>query len=192
MKLNDQVKVWSIFIRLFHWALVVLFVMEFIIEDDLIKLHTTIGYVIISLLVLRILYGFVGDRYARFSDFIYAPGTVLNYTKSVFTFSARRYIGHNPAGGIMIILMIIVLISTVVTGVLTLPYADQPREYFPIIGLLPYWVFSSAEDFHEVLADISLFLVVIHLTGVLVESVLHEENLIGSMLSGRKKTNISE
>ena len=187
--MNEQVKVWTVLIRLFHWLLVALFIFAFISEDEFDDLHFLSGYSILFLLVFRIFYGFFGNKYARFSGFIYSPRAVINYIKSVFSFDAKRYLGHNPAGGVMVLVIIMALFATIFTGMVALPYEDRPAELSSIFSVLPYWFLSEAEELHELFADFSLFLVVVHITGVLIESVLHQENLIRSMLTGRKNSN---
>lgn len=180
-----KVKVWGLFVRIFHWLLVVLFFMEFLVDHDSNELHSFLGYSILLLLALRILYGFTSSQYARFSNFIYSPRVALNYIVSVFNFSAKRYIGHNPAGGMMIVVMIVLLVATVISGVLSLPYGER-TGVLSIINIFPTWLLAVAEETHELLTKLSLFLVAIHVTGVLIESILHQENLIGSMITGRK------
>ena len=183
---EGQVKVWDIFIRTFHWVLVLTFVIAYVTEDDSMTLHSYAGYIMLALLLLRILYGFVGTRYARFSDFIYAPRTAVLYVKDVFLFRPKRYMGHNPAGGLMIIVMLLSLIATCITGMMALAVEENQGPFVEYISFFPVWFVSLSEDLHELLAHFSLFLVAIHLTGVIVESIVHGENLMMSMINGRK------
>ena len=184
--MDHQIKVWDIFIRSFHWVLVLLFSLEFLVDDDFFEIHSTIGYVILGLLLTRIIYGFVGSRYARFSNFIYSFNEIIDYLVSAFNFSAKRFVGHNPAGGAMVLLLIFALLLTSFTGLLALGFEERQGPLVPILDYFPFWVFAMSEDLHEALAYMTLLLVIVHVTGVLIESIVHGENLIRSMITGRK------
>jgi len=184
--MEHQIKVWDIFIRSFHWVLVILFSLEFLIDDDFLELHSTIGYIILGLLLTRIIYGFLGSEYARFSNFIYNIDEIFTYVKSVFNFKAKRFIGHNPAGGAMVLILIAALLLTSFTGLLALGFEERQGPLVPVLDYFPFWVFSVAEELHEAFAYVTMLLVIIHVTGVLIESIVHGENLIRSMITGRK------
>ncbi len=115
--MSDTVYVWDRFVRTFHWALVLLFVTSYITGEEEHWLHVYSGYAIATLVVLRILWGFTGSTHARFRDFVYAPGRVLEYLKALATGrKPARYLGHNPAGGMMVLVMLIALCCTAVSG----------------------------------------------------------------------------
>ena len=131
MKGNLQtVKVWDPFVRFFHWTLVFCIIGQFITAEDFQNVHVILGYVIIGLVLSRILWGFIGTKYARFNDFLYRPSTTIRYLKSLFNGRPEHYIGHNPAGGLMIIVLLLSLLVTTFTGLMTLgsegkgPFAD--------------------------------------------------------------------
>ena len=113
------IKVWDLFVRVFHWSLVLAILSQLITADDFQPIHVRIGYFIIVLLVLRIIWGFIGTRHARFTDFLYPPTAVLAYLKGLFRGTARRYDGHNPAGGAMVVALLVALTLTTLTGLLT-------------------------------------------------------------------------
>jgi len=115
----QTIKVWDLFVRVFHWALVAAILSQLITAEDFQSLHVRVGYGIILLLVLRIIWGFVGTRHARFRDFLYPPADILTYLKGLFQGTARRYTGHNPAGGAMVVALLVVLSLTTSTGLLT-------------------------------------------------------------------------
>jgi len=169
------VKVWDAFVRLFHWALVASFTVAFLSgeERDLRMLHCWAGYAAASLVALRILWGVIGTHYARFSQFVHGPKTVLNYLKSVVTGREARYLGHNPAGGVMIVLLLLAITGLSLTGHLLTTDA--------------FWGSTTMEEIHEVLANGILALVVLHVSGVIVESLRHRENLVRAMITGKKK-----
>ena len=96
------IKVWDPFVRVFHWSLVALFATAYVTGDDAARVHIAAGYAIAGLLALRVVWGLVGPRHARFSDFLRPPGEALAYLREAMLLRARRHVGHNPAGGLMI------------------------------------------------------------------------------------------
>ncbi|MCC8991096.1 MAG: cytochrome b/b6 domain-containing protein, partial [Streptococcus sp.] len=150
-------------------------------------LHVWAGYTLAGLLLFRLIWGFVGPRYARFSDFVYGPRTVFTYVINVLTLRAPRHLGHNPAGGLMIIILLLSLAVTVTTGLL---WYGADKGLGPLAGLL---VNSSDdaieifEELHEFFANFTVILVIGHLIGVVWESLLHRENLARAMITGRKR-----
>ncbi len=169
-----MIKVWDPFVRLFHWSLVASFVVAYATGDEIEKVHVAAGYTIAGLVVARILWGFIGPRYARFSNFVRPPGEVLRYVRAMLLLRAPRYVGHNPAGGAMIIALLAALIGTCVTGYMMTTDA--------------YWGTKWVEQVHEFLANTTLGLVAAHILGVLVASFEHRENLLASMVTGKKGT----
>ena len=181
-----QIKVWDPVVRFFHWSLVSAFLIAYITEEDLLTVHTWAGYLIAGLLVIRIIWGFIGTHYARFSDFIYSPSTIIQFLKNTLSLRAKRYLGHNPAGGAMVILLIISLLLTTTSGILLLGAEEQA-------GPVAYWFTRAGgfwgkalEELHEFFANFTLLLVFIHIAGVIVESLIHKENLVSAMLNGFK------
>ena len=184
--MKNEIRVWDPLVRLFHWALVGAFAIAWLTEDEFMTLHSYAGYTIAGLLLFRLLWGFVGPRYARFSDFVRSPSTVLAYLKSLKAFKAQRFIGHNPAGGAMILALLLSLMVTSFTGIMAYGAIGS--------GPLAGWFASQSsygaewlEEIHEFFANFTLLLVIAHLGGVVVESLLHRENLVKSMLTGYKR-----
>jgi cytochrome b len=116
---QKEVNVWDAGVRLFHWSLVISFVTAYLTGEEDSNLHVYAGYAIVGLLVFRILWGFIGTRHARFSDFVYSPRLVLDYCRGLLDGNVEHYQGHNPAGGLMMIIMLLVLIATSYTGLKT-------------------------------------------------------------------------
>ncbi|PSO21493.1 cytochrome b/b6 domain-containing protein [Bradyrhizobium sp. MOS003] len=168
-----MVKVWDPFVRIFHWSLATCFVLAYATGDEIERVHIAAGYTIAGLLSARILWGFVGPRHARFSNFVRPPREVLAYVRDVALLRAPRYIGHNPAGGAMIMALLVALAGTCVTGYMMITDA--------------YWGSKMLEHVHEFLANSTIGLVVAHVLGVLIASFEHRENLVVSMISGRKR-----
>ncbi len=164
----QQITVWDPFVRTFHWTLAVTYLLAWITAEDWPGLHEQLGYFVLVLLGLRLIWGLVGTRHARFTGFVRGPTEALGYLRSLAQGHPKDYLGHNPAGGWMAIGLIIVLLATAATGIL----ANDGGELW--------------EELHEGLANILLLLVVVHVLGVLASSLLHAENLIGAMLTGKK------
>jgi len=114
--IKKTVKVWSPLIRIGHWTLVIAFFTAYFTEDDFMNLHAWAGYFVGIYLLIRVLYGFVGGKYTRFSNFIYAPVKIIGYLKNLLARTPQHYIGHNPAGGVMVVALLISLAGTTFTG----------------------------------------------------------------------------
>lgn len=187
MNTTGHIKVWDPLVRIFHWVLVGAFLIAYLTEDDWMQLHALAGYVVSGLLVFRLLWGFIGTRHARFADFIFSPRVVLTYLKETFTLKARRYVGHNPAGGAMIVLLLVTLAATSLSGLALYAVGESAGPLAAgLSGLSNSWegVFN---EMHEFLANFTVFLVVVHVGGVIFESLLHRENLITAMWTGDKQ-----
>ena len=181
-----QVRIWDPLVRFFHWSLVSAFVVAFVTEENLLSVHSWAGYLILALLIIRFIWGFIGTRYARFSDFVYSPQNIAQFLKDTLHFRAKRYLGHNPAGGAMVILLMASLFITTTSGILLLGAEEQAgpvAHWFTQTG--GFWA-EALEELHEFFANFTLLLVFIHVIGVIAESLIHKENLISSMLSGFK------
>ena len=182
----EQVKVWDPLVRIFHWTLVFSFAVAYITEDEWITLHTLAGYTIGGLLLFRIIWGLIGTRYARFSNFIFSRKVIVAYLKDIVAFRPRHYLGHNPAGGAMVIALLLSLIATVVTGLSVYGASEYSG---PLAG---FWAGSSQftgdvlEEMHEFFANFTLLLVIAHVAGVILASFQHGENLVRSMFTGLK------
>jgi cytochrome b len=134
-----------------------------------------------------VVWGFVGPRHARFSDFVRGPRESFGYLKDALTLRAARYLGHNPAGGAMIVALLLSLAATIVTG-LALYGADKAMG--PLAALLVESsdaTIDAIKEAHEAATNCTLLLVAGHLLGVVWESLLHRENLVRAMISGRKR-----
>lgn len=167
------VRVWDPFVRLFHWSLVGLFVFAFLTGDEWKSAHIYAGYAIGTLIFVRVLWGVVGSEHARFSSFVYSPQTVLGFLRDMARLKAKRYIGHNPAGGIMVIALILSVGAIATTGYMMTTDA--------------FWGMEWVEETHKALVWCSIGLIVLHVAGVIFASIEHKENLVRSMFTGRKR-----
>jgi cytochrome b len=189
--------VWDPIVRYGHWALVAVFAITYLsAEEDAAEpnvVHVWGGYLIGLIVVLRMLWGLIGPRHARFTDFIYGPYATLRYIFNLVRGRARRYVGHSPAGGAMVIALLICLAGTVGTGfatyhergIITAGSVDtEAGEHPSDVG-----EGSSLGGVHAALANITLALIVLHILGVGLASLVHRENLIAAMMHGRKRRN---
>jgi cytochrome b len=115
-----NIKVWDRFVRIFHWSLVGLFTLAYFTGDDAGTIHVWSGYAIVALIASRIVWGFIGSKHARFSDFVRGPSAVFRYLKALATGNAARTLGHNPAGGWMVLLLLASILATAGSGLVVL------------------------------------------------------------------------
>jgi cytochrome b len=168
-----QVKVWDPVVRLFHWTLTLGCIANLTVLREVEPLHEIVGYVILGAIAIRILWGFVGSAHARFSDFIPGPKRLMSYLASLIRGKAPRYVGHNPGGALMMLALVGLATVCGVTGVMM----EQDA----------FWGVEWVEDVHETAANLILALAILHVLAALVESWHHRENLVRSMITGRKR-----
>ena len=171
--IQAEVKVWDPLVRFFHWSLVAIFIVAWVSADEWDRLHEWAGYAILGLVGFRIIWGVIGTRYARFTNFVYGRKTVISYLKDALSFRAKRYLGHNPAGGAMVIVLLGMLSILSGTGYMLTIDAYHDAKWL--------------EEIHEVVANLTLAFVGLHVLGVIFTSLQHGENLVRSMLTGRKR-----
>ena len=197
--------VWDPLVRFGHWVLVAAFAVAYLSAEEEAggpdPLHVWGGYVVGAIVVLRVVWGFVGPRHARFSNFVRGPLIALAYFRDLLYGRARRYVGHSPAGGAMVIALLVCLAATVTTGLMA--YGEQGKG--PLTAVLVTdtnangngaehralakggeETESTIGELHGLLANITVALVVAHIFGVAVASVVHKENLVLPMITGRK------
>ncbi len=186
MTTQAMVKIWDPLVRIFHWSLVAAFFTAYFTEDDFLTLHTYAGYTVLGLILIRFIWGFIGPHYARFSNFVTRPATAWQYLRDTLALRAKRYLGHNPAGGAMIVLLLISLLITTLSGLAAYGAVESA-------GPLGNWLGHAGENWedvlkeiHEFFANFTMLLVAIHVLGVIVESLLHRENLVRAMYTGNK------
>ena len=168
-----EIKVWDPVVRLFHWTLALGCIANLTVLREAESAHEIVGYVILAAIAVRLLWGFVGSRHARFSDFLTGPKTLLGYLGAALRGKAPRYVGHNPAGALMMVALIGLAIICGVTGVMM----EQDA----------FWGEEWVEEVHESAANLILVMAIFHVLAALVESWHHRENLIRAMITGRKR-----
>ncbi|WFU49876.1 cytochrome b/b6 domain-containing protein [Sinorhizobium terangae] len=168
-----EVLVWDPIVRLFHWGVVLCCALDLFLLAPGKAAHRYVGYAALLLLAVRFVWGFIGTRYARFADFVRAPPVVLRYARAAATGTAERHIGHNPAAGWMMVLLMALLAVVIVSGWLT--------------TLDAFWGNETLEEAHEFVANSIMVLAGVHAAAAIFESWHLKENLIWSMVTGRKK-----
>jgi len=169
----QEIKVWDLVVRVLHWSLVASVVGAWITREGDDVLHVRLGYAALAIVVVRVIWGFVGSRYARFDEFVRSPRETTTYLKAVIAHREPRHIGHNPLGALMIVALLAIVAGICVTGWL---YTTDA-----------YWGVEWVGKLHEGLTDLLIVLVVLHLAGVVFTSIRQRENLVKAMLTGMKK-----
>lgn len=204
-ELTDNSKpIWDIAIRVFHWSLVITFIIAYLTGDDEGELHIYAGYVILVLLSFRIVWGFIGTQHARFKGFIYGPREIFSHAKGLLSGKVKPTVGHNPLGGLMVLALLLTLMLTVVSGLKVYgaeghgPLAQTTTHYFissayasspnGIQGELEH---ESAEEewweeIHEFFANLMILLIALHIIGVIISSKVENQNLVKAMITGYK------
>ncbi|CAM2161648.1 Cytochrome b561 bacterial/Ni-hydrogenase domain-containing protein [Paraburkholderia sacchari] len=173
-----RILVWDAPVRVFHWLMVASFAGAWLTAESerWRLLHATLGYTMVGLVAFRIVWGLMGTRYARFSTFVRSPAAVIRYIASLLKGRPERHVGHNPAGAIAIIAMLLMTWAVGVTG--WAAYNSTGGEW---LG-----------ELHGGFANAMLALIAIHVVAVLASSLLHRENLIGAMVTGYKSGRADE
>lgn len=209
--ITSSIKVWDIAVRVFHWSLVSCFAVAYFTGDEESLVHIYSGYAVLGLISFRILWGFIGTQHARFNDFIYSPKQVIEYTKLLLTKKPKHFSGHNPLGGYMVIALLISLFVVTISGlklyaaeegkgplakihqhsVISAALADEERDETDTAKETENKEGATAESFweetHEAAVNFTLFLITLHILGIIISSRLENENLVKAMITGKKE-----
>jgi len=182
-----RVFVWDISVRLFHWSLVALIVGLFItaeVMDGAIELHAKFGRAVIVLVLFRLMWGFVGSSYARFTQFINSPIDVISYARSLLGQKPQFIAGHNPLGGWMVVVLLITVLTQATLGL----FANDDILFD---GPLSYLISKDTSDLitglHADLFAVLLVLVGLHVAAIVWHKLFKGEDLISAMFSGYKE-----
>ncbi len=207
MNKAQSIKVWDPIVRIGHWLLVIAFFTAYFTEDDLMTQHTWAGYTVAAIVFFRIIWGFVGSPYAKFSNFIYKPGTIIGYLKNLLARKEQHYIGHNPAGGAMVVALLLCLAITTLSG-MKLYAVEEDKGPFSVevqIGIKQAVASTPDtenehgdhivneedeelwEEIHETFVNLTLLLVFLHIGGIIMSSIVDKEQLVKAMFTGKKE-----
>jgi cytochrome b len=180
----STVKAWDPLVRVFHWSLVFFFFLAFVTEDDWMSVHVWAGYAVSMLIGFRLFWGLVGTRTARFVTFVKSPKVVMRHLRDMLSLKPPHYLGHNPVAAVMVVALLVSIVLVAFSGMVLIAGEGEG----PLAGTLFASLSGDAmEEIHEFLADFTLLLVFAHVAGVVVSSFLEGENLVRSMITGRKK-----
>ncbi len=168
----NRILVWDIPTRIFHWTLALSFSVAFLTAESerWRDIHVYGGYLALGMIGFRLLWGVIGSHHARFANFVRGPAAVIRYLRSLISDQPEHHVGHNPAGALAIVALLVLGLGTGISG-------------WMILNEIGGDVF---EELHEGLANTMLAVVIIHILGVIVSSRLHRENLVGAMITGYK------
>ncbi|MEF8793369.1 cytochrome b/b6 domain-containing protein [Thiohalorhabdus sp.] len=204
-----KVRVWDPWIRISHWLLAGAFFVAYFVVEEPMAVHVWAGYLIGALIAIRIVWGVIGPRHARFADFVPSPGRLRRYVADLFRSREPRHLGHNPAGGVMVVALLLSLAATVGTGLMVYGAEEKagPLGDWYAVGGTALHVVATAradeaggheesgedheeaetlEELHEFFANVTLFLVGLHIAGVVLTSLREGQNLPRAMITGRK------
>ncbi|OCJ16445.1 cytochrome B [Rhizobium sp. AC44/96] len=167
------VKVWDPIVRAFHWTVVAACVLNLFILEEGKYWHRVTGYVVAAAIIIRVVWGFVGTKHSRFSDFLPTPSKVVGQILDIVDRNEKRYVGHNPLASVMMLCLMALLAATALTGWMT--------------TLDAFWGEKWLKELHGTIANSIMVLAFIHAGAAVVESWRHRENLVWSMVTGRKR-----
>jgi cytochrome b len=171
--MKQRILVWDLPTRIFHWTLALSFMLAFVTGESerWSDLHLLLGYTVLGLIAFRLIWGFTGSHYSRFAAFVPRPSTALRHLVQLLRGEAHASIGHNPAGAVAIVLLLLLGAASGVSGWAV--YREMGGDWL--------------ETVHETLSDLMLAVVVCHIAGVVASSILQKENLIIAMITGKKQ-----
>lgn len=183
---DKPAKIWDVPTRLFHWALVILFgVSWYTAENTIMDVHRWSGYAILGLVAFRIYWGFFGPSTARFGSFIKGPKAIAAYVGGLFSKAQGIVAGHNPLGALSVMALLIVLIVHIWFGLFAVDI--DGIESGPLSYLLPFDEGRKAAAIHHLTFSVLLVLAALHILAIVFYLIVKHDNLIGPMITGRKK-----
>lgn len=173
-----MIAVWDALARVLHWSLALTVATAWLTRHSPGRWHEWLGYATLAIVAIRVAWGFIGTGHARFADFVRPARTTAAYARAVLVGNEPRFLGHNPLGGWMVVALLALVALVGVTGWL---YTTDR-----------YWGVAWVETLHARLSDMLLAFVALHVAGVIVTSIRHRENLVASMVHGRKPESTNE
>jgi cytochrome b len=171
-KVRQLILVWDVPVRVFHWLLVICFTGAWLSAESerLQMIHYAFGYTSCLLILIRLVWGLIGTRYARFSQFLKSPRAVLGHFMAMLRGHPHHDIGHNPAGGLVMFVLMLLILLIGLTGYLSVKAFSE----------------NFASEVHEVLSSLAMAIVILHILAAILMSVMERQNLVKSMVSGKK------
>ncbi|MGC2787605.1 MAG: cytochrome b/b6 domain-containing protein [Roseiarcus sp.] len=178
------VLVWDFPVRIFHWLIVALVAAAYATwRLNWMVWHGWIGYAVLTLVLFRLLWGFFGGETARFSGFLSAPRSVFQHLKHSFRREPDHQVGHNPAGGWMVVLLLALLLVETLTGVYV---ANDIVDEGPLTEIVPAWAANAIASAHAIGWDVLLAAIVLHVLAIAGFAAIKGQNLLRPMVTGTK------
>ncbi len=181
---------WDLPLRLFHWLFALSIVASYVTAKlgfDWMQYHFYLGYFMIGLLVFRVIWGFIGPRHARFSSFLQTPSGTWAYAQHLFDRHSTPSVGHNPVGGLMVILMLLLLVVQVSTGLFSTDAVIWTGPYYPSVKQATASLLSTI---HSVNVNLILGAVGLHILAIIYYRVFKKQSLVSPMFTGYKPANL--
>lgn len=179
-----MVRVWDLPTRLFHWVTVVLVVAAYVTwRLNSMDAHAEVGEGLLALLLFRLAWGVVGSDTARFVRFVHSPRAAMRHLARLFRREPDEQIGHNPAGGWMVLLLLALLLGETLTGIIV---NNDVADEGPLTELMPAWLANLVTDLHQAFWYALLAAIVLHLAAIAIYAVVKGHDLLRPMLTGRK------
>lgn len=179
-------KLWDLPTRIFHWLLVALIILQWISgENELMTIHFYSGYTIFGLVLYRVLWGLFGSDTARFRSFIYSKSEIVEYIRHLFSRKPSQWVGHNPLGGLSVILLLATITSIVFLGLISID--DNYINTGPLSDLVSYKIGTDALSLHEDMFDILMVFIGLHLAAIIFYRIFKKENLVKAMFTGKSE-----
>ena len=172
-KVKQSILVWDMPVRVFHWLLVICFAGAWLTSESerLAMIHYAFGYTACLLVLIRLVWGLIGTRYARFSQFLKSPQAVLEHFMAMLRGHPHHDVGHNPAGGLVMFALMLLILLIGLTGYLS----------------VKVFLGNFVSEAHEAVASLVLGLVIVHIIAAIGMSVIEKQNLVRSMVTGKKQ-----
>ncbi|MBF0624859.1 MAG: cytochrome b/b6 domain-containing protein [Magnetococcales bacterium] len=184
---TGAIPVWDPLVRLFHWGLVAGVMVALVTGDEVLAIHVLAGHMVLGLVLFRLLWGLFGIGHARFGDFVRGPAQVFGHLAAIRHGHPPRSLGHNPAGGAMIVALLVVLALTGLSGLAGLGAKEALGPLAWLANIRNAGLAEALEEIHELFGTLVWPLVGLHLVGVVIGMWQHRENLVWSMVTGRKR-----
>ena len=185
---SAKVKVWDIYIRAFHWLLLICILVSFIsFRLDEMDIHFISGHCILALLIFRVIWGLIGSRTALFFSFIKGPGAILSYLKNPSSDKFKGMIGHSPIAALSVVAMLVVISVQVGTGLIS---DDEILLQGPLAKYVSGDLSYQATTYHGINTNLIIGLIVLHLAAIAFYRFIKKDDIVKPMVTGQK--NVSE
>lgn len=187
MNEKNKILVWDPLVRIFHWLLAICFITAYLVEDERLHLHLLTGSIVFGLIIFRLVWGVIGLDYSRFTDFACSISDIRKHLHALIRLRATDHLGHTPMGVVMIMVLLIGLLLLTLSGAVLYGVENSSLAFSPLVAGLAPDVVITIENLHGLVADGLVLMVLLHIGGVVVESLIQKQNLIWAMFTGYKK-----